>query len=250
MVRTNLELSFPDKNATDRRQIERLYYRHFCDLIVEGIKNFSISKQEVESRFFIENPEMVDQYLGSGRHVIITGGHYNNWELYALAMPLYHRFSGLAIYKKLHNRFLDEKLRSSREKYGLKMIPMKATTDYFNRDAKRPKYGFVFGADQSPRNGSNAYWMKFLNQDTALLFGAEKYAKEYDAPVVFGEITKVKRGYYSLKYQLITDHPKETPYGYITEGHTKILEGMIQRNPPFWLWSHKRWKHKKPVNAG
>jgi KDO2-lipid IV(A) lauroyltransferase len=53
VVRINLKLSFPDKNATDRRQIERLYYRHFCDLIVEGIKNFSISKQEVESRFFI-----------------------------------------------------------------------------------------------------------------------------------------------------------------------------------------------------
>jgi len=158
---------------------------------LKGFKNFSISKQEVESRFLLK-PEMVDQYLGSGRHVIITGGHYNNWELYALAMPLYHRFSGLAIYKKLHNRFLDEKLRSSREKYGLRMIPMKVTRDYFNRDAKRPKYGFVFGADQSPRNGSNAYWMKFLSQDTALLFGAEKYAKEYDAPVVFGEITNDK----------------------------------------------------------
>jgi KDO2-lipid IV(A) lauroyltransferase len=43
------------------------------------------------------------------------------------------------------------------------------------------------------------------------------------------------------------EFPKETKYGEITEKHTQILEQDIIKKPEFWLWSHKRWKHKKPV---
>jgi lauroyl/myristoyl acyltransferase len=33
--------------------------------------------------------------------------------------------------------------------------------------------------------------------------------------------------------------------GEITEGHTRQLEKNIREQPFNWLWSHRRWKHKR-----
>ena len=106
-------------------------------------------------------------------------------------------------------------------------------------------HNWICRYDQNPANPKRAHWVKFLNQDTAVLFGVEKYAKEHDWPVVFVSISKVKRGHYEVEYSLITDKPREQPHGKITEDFTKRLEQDIINQPQYWLWSHKRWKHKR-----
>ena len=116
-------------------------------------------------------------------------------------------------------------------------------------DEKKPLKAIIFGSDQSPSNPNNAYWMNFLNQETGVLFGAEKYAKEYNYPVVYVRVFKVKRGFYEVEYELIEENPKQTSYGQITESFTKMIEKDILLNPQYWLWSHRRWKHKKPQSA-
>ena len=123
------------------------------------------------------------------------------------------------------------------------LVSMKQTKKSFDEDSV-PK-AIVFGSDQNPANPKRAHWVKFLNQDTAVLFGVEKYAKEYNWPVVFVSISKVKRGYYEVEYSLITDKPIEQAHGRITEDFTKKLEQDIINQPQYWLWSHKRWKHKR-----
>ncbi|MBL4706707.1 MAG: lysophospholipid acyltransferase family protein, partial [Flavobacteriales bacterium] len=228
------------------RKVERQFYQHFCDIIVESLKNFTVSRKRVAKRMVIENPEIMDQFHEQGRNVIVVGGHYNAWELYALAMPIYHKHVGVGVYKPLSNKFFDNKLRTSREKYGLELIPMKESAQYFANENNKGKYAFILGSDQSPSNPSNAYWMDFMSQDTPVLFGAEKNAKQYNLPIVFGHATKVRRGYYTLKYTLLFDNSAETSYGEITKSHTQFLEKIILQKPQFWLWSHRRWKHKRP----
>jgi KDO2-lipid IV(A) lauroyltransferase len=88
--------------------------------------------------------------------------------------------------------------------------------------------------------------MTFLNQDTAVFYGAEKYAKEYNLPVVYGVIHKPKRGYYEAEFKLVTEHPKEMKEGEIIEKAHRFLEDNINELPQYWLWTHRRWKHKKP----
>ena len=88
--------------------------------------------------------------------------------------------------------------------------------------------------------------MEFLNQDTPVSFGVEKFGKEYNLPIVFGAIRKIKRGHYDFEYTLLFEEPAKTEYGEITKAHTLTLEKDIQENPQYWLWSHKRWKHKRP----
>lgn len=243
MVR-NLTSSFPDKTEKNIRQITRKFYNHLCDIIVESVKLFSISKQEIAKRFVVNNPEILRPFFDKGRSVIIVGGHYNNWEILASGIDNQVPHESVALYSKLNDKFFNEKMKSSRGKFGLRMVTTKESFAYFKEHTDTPRMT-IFGADQSPTYSKNVHWMTFLSQDTAVALGTERFAKKYDLPVVYGAINKAKRGHYSLDISLITDTPKETEKGFITEAYTKILEKQIIEQPEYWLWTHKRWKRKR-----
>jgi KDO2-lipid IV(A) lauroyltransferase len=101
--------------------------------------------------------------------------------------------------------------------------------------------------DQIPIKSEIKYWTTFLNQDTPVYLGTEKIASKYDMAVVFFNIQKKKRGYYNLDIELLFDHTAGLPEYHITDTHLKRLEEIIIRNPEYWIWSHRRWKHKRPV---
>lgn len=248
VVLKNIQQSFPEKTHAEHIIICKKFYRHFCDLILESLKVFTISEKEVRKRMVFKNPELLNTYFHRHQSIIIAGGHYNNWELFAVAVdaPMLHQ--AIAIYKPLTNRFFDAKMRTTRSKYGLRMISTKIVKEIFD-EQKNNLTAMIFGIDQSPSKAAKSYWMKFLHQDTAVLFGTEKYAKEYNYPVVFGHITKEKRGHYSFEFFPVCDEPQQTSHGEITEKITTMLEADIKNQPEFWLWSHKRWKHKKPTHT-
>jgi Kdo2-lipid IVA lauroyltransferase/acyltransferase len=244
VVYQNIANSFPEKSQAEHLQIVSAFYRHFCDLLVESIKVFTISQQEVRQRSKVINPEFIDRFFDKGQSVIIAGGHYNNWELFAVAIDSEIKHKSVALYKTLKNEFFDKKMRASRGKYGLKMISTKvAKQEFETTDGLK---AIIFGFDQSPGNVSNCYWGTFLNQDTPMIFGVEKYAKEYDFPVLFLRINKVKRGHYTYEYLDAIEEPRSTSYGEITTRINYLLEQDIIAQPQYYLWSHKRWKHKRP----
>ena len=244
VVLKNIKNSFPEKDAKEHKVIMSQFYRHLCDLIVESIKGFTISEKQLRKRLIVTNPEVADQYANKGQGVIFVGGHINNWEICAQAVPFYSEHECIGIYKPLSNAFFDHKMKTTREKYGLRLASMKQTKKSFDKGGK-PK-AIIFGSDQSPSNPKRAYWLKFLNQDTGVLYGVEKYAKEYNWPVIYVTIYKTKRGHYEVEYKLITDTPLDTSYGEITTSFTNAIENDIIAHPQYWLWSHRRWKHKKP----
>ena len=84
VVRANVERSFPNMTEEQRNKVVHLFYHHLCDLVLETIKGFTISKRQLRKRFIMRNPELLDQYFEEGRSVILVGGHYNNWEILAL----------------------------------------------------------------------------------------------------------------------------------------------------------------------
>lgn len=245
VVKDNLRRSFPEKSGVEINELARKFYSHFCDLLVESLKIFTIDRDEALKRMVFTNPELINAYFEQGRSVILAGGHYNNWELFAVAIDEAIRHQTLAIYKPLNNQFFDEKMRLTRGKYGLEMIPIKAVKDVFERNRALLTVT-IFATDQSPGNVNKAYWMNFLNQETAVLFGTEKLAKEYNYPVVYGLIKKLRRGYYATEFKLVAENPADMAYGEITRIHTRMLEEDIRTQPEFWLWSHRRWKKKRP----
>lgn len=244
-VRTNLRKSFPDKPASELREIERKFYQQFCDNIIEGLKGLTLSKGAVRKRMKCRNPELIDRLFEDGNSVIITTGHYYSWELWFLGidMPVKHKI--VLIYKKLSNQYFEQKMKSIRSSFGVLPLKFEDVRDFFH-SKENGSYGYIFGSDQAPHNANKAYWLHFLNQETPVAFGAEKFAVEKNIPVVFCRILPVKRGYYEFEYVSIENNPTQTEYGDITKAYTKVLEETIQADPVGWLWTHKRWKREKP----
>src|SRR6185295_14767759 len=86
IVLGNIQRSFPEFSAKEQVEISKEFYRHFCDLILESLKTFTISEKEVLKRVVCKNPEVIDKYYDNHQSVIVAGGHYNNWELFAVAV--------------------------------------------------------------------------------------------------------------------------------------------------------------------
>ena len=244
VVRQNLVTAFPNKSKSKIKKIESGFYKHFTDFIFESIKSISISEQDVLKRTKIKNPELLDELYNQGKNVLLLCGHYNNWEFYALSLPKKIKHTSYSLYQPLKNKFFDKILLNSRRRNGMHLIPTRDVISFFQEKENDPRL-MVIVNDQSPTNHKKAYWNSFLNQDTGWNIGPEKLAKKFDYVVLFGHSKKLKRGCYEVEFNLITDSPLKTNNDYITDKYSDLLEQIIKEKPEYWLWSHKRWKHKK-----
>jgi Kdo2-lipid IVA lauroyltransferase/acyltransferase len=244
VVRLNIKNSFPALSAAQCKEIERTFYRHLCDLIVESIKVFTITKEEIQRRFRHRNPELFDAYWQAGRTVALVGGHYGNWELFAVSIRMHIPHQPVALYTRLSNVFMNEKILASRSRFGLWMKNYDEVKALAGDSGQQPM-AVIFGSDQCPNATQQPYWMEFLNQETGVQFGTEKFARDYNAVVIYGVIHRLERGHYETEYRLVCENPAELPVGKITERHTQFLERDINENPPYWLWTHKRWKRTR-----
>ena len=245
VVIQNIANSFPNKSPQERKKIVRDFYHHFCDLLLEGLKAFTMSEAEVRQRAKPLNLEYIDRFYERGQNVIIATGHYSNWELLALALNIEIKHQAVVIYRQLKNKFFDEKVKSSRSKFGLNLTSTKIAMRAFQKSDGLSAVTFAF--DQSPGKTDGCYWGSFLNQDTPMTFGVEKYAKHFNTPVLFMHINKVKRGYYTYEFSDAIEDPCTTGYGEITRKINALLEQDIIAQPQYYLWTHKKWKHKRPI---
>lgn len=243
----NIERSFPDKSHKEHRRIKRQFYRHFTDLLAEGIKNLTISEKEIKKRFRVKNPEVMQELFNAKQNVLLVSGHFNNWEWLIVSQNLLFPHQAYGIGMPLSSEFWHEKINGRRQRFGMRVIHAKNYREELTKNPDELKAVLVL-SDQSPGNSLKSYWMEFLNQETAVLFGTEMMANELNYAVVNFTTRKVKRGYYEMELETITQSPRALPWGEITEAHTKKLEKAIIENPEQWLWSHKRWKREVPVH--
>lgn len=246
-VRTNLKNSFPEKDKMELREIERKFYQYLCDYMLEEIKLMGISFEELCRRMEYENKEifldMIEKYGG----IILLIPHYANFE-WIIGMGAIMRKGDLPVqvYKPLQNKYLDELFRVIRSRFGGYNVPKHSTAREvikLRNEGKRIVLGLI--TDQSPNRSEAHYWTTFLNQDTVFMDGAERIAKMMSYPVFYCELIKNRRGYCKVVFDLVTEYPKATAEGEITEIFARRLEQTIRREPAYWFWSHKRWKLKR-----
>ncbi len=245
VVKENLTNAFPEKTAKERAKIQQQFFHHMCDLMIETIKLCTISEKETKKRCRFLNPELFDNYAEKNKNVIAVLGHYANWE-WLTSFALHRNYKFLPIYKPLRNKAFDKYMIKLRERFGAETL---AKDDTFRTMLKYQRQQIftitAFLGDQTPTVRNIHYWTTFLNQDTPILQGTERIAVKLNQAVVFVHMQKIKRGYYEVEFIPLFENPKETQTNEITEKHTRVLENIIQQEPAYWLWSHKRWKHKR-----
>lgn len=244
VVFENLERCFPEYSSEKRHQIAKDSYRNLADIMVEGIKGFSLSTEELRKRYQFKNLEPFQATLDEGKSIIVVAAHYGNWEWGALAVAeKFAKNEIIGLYKPIKNTRIDDFMRNTRSKFGLILGSIVNTRQLFSKHAKNSA-AFLMVADQNPSNVKKAIWVDFFGSPTACLHGPEFYAKLFDMPVFYLTINRVKRGYYEVVGSTIELNPKASNEGEITAAFMKVLEKQLKEKPEDWLWSHKRWKHK------
>jgi len=248
VVLENLRNSFPEKSERERRRIARKFYHFLCDLFIETIKMIHIDTPQIHRRIKFSNPEIFDDLYSKGKQIFFVIGHYGNWEWLA-SMENTIPYHIASLYQPLQNKMFDKFFYDMRTMYGVSVYPSKSSVRAINQYIQEKQLTTLcFLSDQSPRRDAIHYWTTFLNQETPIYLGVEKLAKRYNTAVLYYEIRRVKRGYYEIDVTLITENAAETGEMEITNRHVQLLEETIRRNPQYWLWSHRRWKHKRVKN--
>jgi len=242
VVLQNLHNSFPEKHPKEIKDIAVRFYRIFMETMFETIKLLRMDSSYIPGRIQISNPEILQKYYQEGRSVVAVCGHYGNWEWMGTGFNSVIPFQTIAVYKPLSNKAIDRLMFKVRSQNGTKLIPVKNSIRRIQAEPG-PICTFLI-ADQSP-GPDNAYWMPFLNQDTPVFLGPERIARLTNSAVVFLNTRRSGIGRYTISLEEICSNPHAEPEGAITEKHVKALEKLIREDPAPWLWSHKRWKHKR-----
>ena len=244
IVRQNLELSKVSKSKEDLIRIEKEFYRHFTDVFFEMIKFYNLSPEEMKKRFYIENPQIVYDFEKKNKSVMFMTSHYGGFEWF-LSITYHVPQLPFAVYTPLSNKSLEELIKKFRLRHGSKLISRYNAGHYIKKQIKENKL-FLYGmaADQSAQIRSITYWKEFLGVKVPVFTGSERIAKQHDIPVVFGKVVKIKRGYYKVVVDLISEFPNDYDNYQITDIYLKKLEDQIREIPEYYYWTHNRFKHK------
>lgn len=243
-VKDNLRLVFPEKSDLEIKIITKKFFHHFCDMILESIKSMNISLESMKARYTFKNLDIIKEFEKQNKSIVIMCAHYGSWE-WIFILQTYTTHRGYGIYKRLQNKYFDRLVKSIRARYNSYLITTKETFSVLE-DAK--KKGILsmngFASDQSPKKHKAHHWNEFMGINVPVHTGAEMLAKKLDMPVLFFAVERKKRGYYQATFQTLAENPTDFKDYEITDKFLKLVENQIHDAPEYYLWTHKRWKHR------
>lgn len=246
VVRDNLVNAFPEKTLTEIKLLENRFYRYFSDVFFESLKLSHFSDKSIDKRISLKGIELLNSYAEQGKGVIVLAFHHHNWEWGSTIQPfLKHRL--LMVYNKMRaNPAMDSFLLRSREKWGGLGVQMGQAAKLAFRYEKEKKPALLWlAADQSalPELG---LWTTFLNREAVFFSGPEKIARKTNQPVFFQRVRKISRGKYQYEFSLLVEEPLKAATNGILLAYVQKMEEVVKEEPAYYLWSHRRWKHKRP----
>lgn len=241
----NLNLVFPEKTSGEIKKIEKEFYRHMVDMFLEMIKSISISNEELKKRFTFTNLGEIEKIRAMDKSIILACGHYASYE-WMNALQLYGiDFIGFGIYKQVKNPYYDQLAKDIRGRYEGVLIPTKTATKTITANQRKGVRGiYAMIADQSPRINRAKAWTNFMGIKVPVFTGTENLSKKLDMAVVYLQVEKIKRGHYEATFKNLSYNPAEEEDFYITRNYFRELEAQIRKAPQYYLWTHKRWKHR------
>ena len=245
-VRKNLSLTLRHLNNEERTAVEKKFYHHFTDSFFEMAKSMTISDKQLRKRFVFDNINVVHEYEAKGKSVVLLIGHYASyeWLLYMNKQLTNHK--GFAIYKVIRNKYFDLLVKRIRGKFNAELIGTRQTIPTMRQNERNGILGFYgFISDQSPKLSSAIHWCDFFGMEVPIHVGGEILAKKIGMNMMYAKVSKISRGHYSCSFVGVEENIKEIPNFEISDNFMKMLEQQILEAPEYYLWTHKRFKHRK-----
>jgi KDO2-lipid IV(A) lauroyltransferase len=199
------------------------------------------------------NPELMTRHFAENRFVLALGSHRGNWEWILSGAALEFGGRSAGVYKPLNNRFFEHFMRHLRTRLGADAVPMLSTLRYLVQQRGKGRTLSLL-TDQAAGPEDRPYWTDFMHQEAGFYTSAERLAQQFNCAVLYVGIRRVRRGYYEIKFTELPDGqaaaatanaPDEAQRYPITEAFVRCLEADLRATPEQYLWTHRRWKHKR-----
>lgn len=240
VIEKNINRVFPEYTENQIRTLRNDFYLMFSRLMVEFLFAYAYPR-ELLKRITFEGNHLITDSFKNGKSVILSCGHFYNWEWLAitggtlLPAPLY------GIYKKLSNPYFEKNLYDIRASLGMNLVETREAKKFIQeRESQNAPSLYILAADQSPPYLPAAIYFDFFGISTPFFSGIERFSEQYDMDVVYAEVSHPKKGHYNVTIKKL-----ERVDGSYTRAFVQALESSIKSKPKAWLWSHNRWKHAK-----
>lgn len=245
VVWKNLALAFPAKSDRERLRIEKTFYRHLCDVLVETAYMHRMSFEELQQRFqWINLDEIMQDCIREHRAALCYFAHYGNWEWAMGRLAPHPSVYTAFIYHRLHNDTFNEWIVETRSRFGGKPVSMEEASESIAAlmDSGKPCVVMAI-SDQLPKEQYVRHFHRFMGIKTKVLTGTEQLSRRFQMNVYYCRVEQVRRGYYTCRAERLSlpvadaDHP--WPY---TDAYFDLLQQQLEHEPALWLWSHDRWR--------
>lgn len=230
----NLARAFPHFSYQDIHFYQDHFYRNLGRMIWEMLFSATTTLKIHPAAL-----RKIEQLSRQNRPAILLLGHYGNWEVLN-KLPQQVDMPVQALYKPLKNSLFNYLAHYKRSRYGMRLLPSGNALLTLLREKHKPSIT-LFIADQFPGINKGVA-VDFLQQSTFMFSGAERLAKRLDAYVGYIELRPLRHHSWEMTLQTICEKAGDVADNQITFAYTRKLEQSIQKDPSWWLWTHRRWK--------
>ncbi len=253
VARDNLTRAFPHHDPDTTENLVHAVYRHFCTLVME-IAHVPRKLHPHNWRRYVElvNCRPFVNQLLADRPLLIVTGHFGNWELGGYTLGLFG-FRTHAIARPIDNPYLDDFLRSFRERTGQKLLAKHG--DFDQMQALLTGNGILATlADQDA--GQRGLFVDFFGRPASTHKAVALMSIEYRVPLMVIGVRKVGEPF---RYQVLVqdvirpeeyDGRRADAVKAMTQRFTTALEEVVRSAPEQYFWLHRRWKHQPAPRKG
>jgi len=248
VAKQNLEFAFDGKISKEKiKEITKYSFKNLLLNFMHLMEFKSMSNEDLAKKVKIVNLQAVTKVHKEGRAVIYIASHYCAWELGVASISTFAEPIA-AIYKKMKNQAYQEWLLDARANFG--SIPLEKSNvirPIIKLIKKQKASGILIDTNINPREGVIVNFMgKNIRQTSTPAY----LARKFNAAIIPVSIrTDDEENYTMTIYDEIkvnkTDNEKKDIQE-ATQLQADWLTKLIEDEPKFWFWIHRRWKNDYP----
>jgi Kdo2-lipid IVA lauroyltransferase/acyltransferase len=242
VIRTNLDLCFPELNEPERRALHRRHLVELFRLILEAGAIWHWSAERIEAHVELAGWEAVAKAAAADRGVMLVSAHLGNWELLNLVLSLHLPVATL--YRAPGSPKLDRFITQPRERFGGRMVAGGSPSLRHLLGQLRNGKATALAADIQPKRGDGVY-VPLFDHPALTMTLVNKLAARTGCAVFLCWAERRPRGAgWTLHFE-----PAEASIGgpdpaLALKPMNQWLERAIRSAPEQYLWLYKRFSRQ------
>jgi len=241
----NLTIAYPDSSCEWKLEVVRKCYKNMLFYAFEFAKNSRLTKEEVIEKFRVEDRDgVIDRLQNAGKNIIFITGHFGNWEVGALAYGA--RYGNMVVVGRESGKAsIDEVIKSSRERFGLKLISKHNALKKIVEEMKKG-VAVAIVVDQNTADNEGIL-IDFFDHKARHTPVASILAKRFGAVIVPVFTYKEGSGYVTKVLSPISHKDilgVKEDIKRLTQAQADALKEAILKAPDEYFWFHRRWKNR------